>query len=161
AAFGVEAAEINQISARLLDLRDQRRIIFFAGVDAFVEHFLNAGFVDRLLRFVGEALAVGRLVIDDGDLLALEVLGDIPAGNQALLIVASAGAEDVPHVAFGDGRIGGRRRDLQNAVFLVDLGRRDGDAGIIVADDEFDAVGGELVGDRDALLRIGDIIAEF
>ena len=30
-----------------------------------------------------------------------------------------------------------------------------------MADDEFDAVAGELVGDRDALLGIGNVVAEF
>ena len=34
------------------------------------------------------------------------------------------------------------------------------DAGIEMADDEFHAVGGELVGDRDAFLRIGAVVAD-
>src|SRR6185369_4030965 len=76
-----------------------------------------------------------------------------------LLVVTTAGAEDVPHVALGDLRIGGGGRDLQHAVFLVDLGRRHGHAGVEVTDHELHAFAGELVGDRDAFLRIGAIIA--
>src|SRR4029077_21212570 len=140
AAFGIEPAEINQIGARLFDLGDQRRVILLAGIDAFVEHLFHAAGLYRLQSLVGEALAVGGLVVDEGDLLAFEVGEDIAAGDLALLIVAAAGAENVPHAALGDGRIGRGRRDLEDAVFLVDFGGRDGDAGIVVADDEFDAV---------------------
>ena len=53
------------------------------------------------------------------------------------------------------------RRDLEDAVLLVDLGGRHGDAGIEVADDELHAVADELVGDRHALLRIGHVVAEL
>ena len=47
----------------------------------------------------------------------------------------------------------------KDAVFLINFRRRDRDAGIVVADDEFDAVGGKLVRDRHALLRIGNVVA--
>src|SRR5262249_53156887 len=80
--------------------------------------------------------------------------------DRALLVVAPTGAEDVPHVAFGDLGIGGRRRDHEHAVLLVDLGGRNGHAGIEVADDEFDAIADELVGDRDAFFRIGAVVAD-
>ena len=92
--------------------------------------------------------------------LPLKCLSDVGAGDRALLVVAAADAEDVPHAALGDLRIGRGRRDLEDAVLLVDLGGRHGDAGIEVADDELDAVAGELVGDRDALLGIGDVVAD-
>ena len=98
--------------------------------------------------------------MDDGDLLALEFLEDVVARDRALLVVAAAGAEDVPHVAFGYARIGSRGRDLKDAVLLVDLGGRHGDAGIEMADDEFHAVADELVGDRDAFLGIGAVVAD-
>ena len=57
-------------------------------------------------------------------------------------------------------RIGGRGRDLEDAVLLVDLGGRNGDAGIEMADDEFHAVADELVGDRNAFLGIGAVVAD-
>ena len=50
-------------------------------------------------------------------------------------------------------------RDLEDAVLRIDFGGRHGDAGVEVADDELDAVAGELVGDRNALLRIGHVVA--
>ena len=63
--------------------------------------------------------------MDDRDLLAGEMADDVGGGDGALLIVAAADAKDVPHPALGEGRIGRSRRDLQDAVVLVDLGRRD------------------------------------
>ena len=68
-------------------LRRRDRI---ANIDALEEHLFDALAIDRLLGFLGEALAVGGLVVDDGDLLALEVLEDVLAGDLALLIVAPA-----------------------------------------------------------------------
>ena len=47
----------------------------------------------------------------------------------------------------------------QHAVVGVDFGGRDRHAGVEVADDEFDAVADELVGDRNALLGIGNVVA--
>src|SRR5215204_6264734 len=158
--LGVQPAEIDDVDVRLLQLRDEGRVVLLAGVDALVHDLLQALLVHRLLGLVGEALAVGGLVVDDGDLLALEALGEIAAGDLALLVVAAAGAEGVPLSALGQARVrrGGRR--LDDAGFLVDLGGRDRDAGVEVADDPLDAFGGELVRDRDALLRIGHVVAD-
>ena len=89
------------------------------------------------------------------------MLEDVIAGDAALLIVAAADAEDVPHAALGDRRIGRSRRDLEDAVLLINLRRRDGDAGIVVANDEFYTVAGKIVGDGDALLGIRYVVAVF
>ena len=50
-------------------------------------------------------------------------------------------------------------RDEQDVVFRIDVGSGDRHAGVEVADDELDAVADELVRDRHALLRIGDVVA--
>ena len=49
AAFGVQAAPHQIVGAGRLDLRDDRRIVLFADVDAFVEDFLDAAGVHRPL----------------------------------------------------------------------------------------------------------------
>src|SRR5580698_2383376 len=161
AGFGVKAAEVNQIGAGLLDLGNESRIIFLAGVDAFVEHRIHAAGLDRLEGLISKTLTVGGLVVDESDLLALEMREDVGAGDFALLIVAAAGAEDVPQAALGDSRVGRRGCDLDDAVFLINFRCWNRHAGIVVADDELHAVAGKFVGDRDALLGIGNIIAVF
>jgi hypothetical protein len=85
---------------------------------------------------------------------------DIRTGNCALLVVTAAGTERVPQAALGELGVGGSRGDLQDAVFSVDFRSRDRNAGVEVADHELDAVSNELVGNRNALLRIGDVVAE-
>ena len=146
-AFSVQAAPVDDFRAGCLDLRDNRRKVLLAEVDAVIQHFLDAGLVHGLLRLVGEALAVGGLVMHDSDLLALQRGGDIGGGDSALLVVTAAGAELVPVAgAVGQLRVGCRRGDRQRAVFLVDIGGRDRHARIEVPDDVLDAVRHKLVG---------------
>ena len=73
ARLGVVAAEIDDIDVGLLELGDERRIVLLAGGDRLVHLLLLAGRVERLLGLVGEALAVSRLVVDEGDLLVGEM----------------------------------------------------------------------------------------
>ena len=99
--------------------------------------------------------------MDDGDLLVLQFAQREFGPELALLVVAAAGAESVPQAAIGDFRIGRRRRDEQDAVVGIDFGGGDGHAGVEVADHEFDAVADEFIGDRNALLGIGNVVALF
>src|ERR1700721_1399166 len=105
----MQAAPHQIFGAGGLDLGDDRRIILLAGVDAFVEHFLLAAGVHEAPGGVGETLAVGGLVMYDRDLgvLVLGAEGEI-GPELALLVVAAAGAENVPQLAISDLRIGGR-----------------------------------------------------
>jgi hypothetical protein len=96
-------------------LGDQRGEILFTNVHAFIKRFLGAQFVELLLGFVGKALTVRGLVVNDGDLRILEMVEDILTGNDALLVVTAAGAERVPQLALGIDRIGRGRRDFENA----------------------------------------------
>ena len=158
AALGVQAAPHQIVGARLLDLGDDRRIVFFSGVDAFVEDLVDAELVHVVARRVREALAVGRLVVDDGDLFALQFVSRELGPDEALLVVAPAGPEGVPEAAIGHFRVGRRRRDEQDAVFRIDVGGGNGHARIEMADDELDAVADELVGDRNALFGIRNVV---
>jgi hypothetical protein len=103
--FRVQAAPIDEVGAGLLDFGNQRREILLAGVNAFVQNFFHAGFVDCLLHFVGQAFAVSGLVMHDGNFFAFEVLGDVLPCDLSLLIVAAADTKDVPHLAFRHRRI--------------------------------------------------------
>src|SRR5215469_3251603 len=99
--------------------------------------------------------------MDEGDLLTLEMVEDVATRDLALLVIASASAEDVPHIALGDFWISRGRRDLENAILLINFRSRNSDAGIVVADDKLHAVGNEIVGNGNALFRIGDVVAEL
>ena len=97
----------------------------------------------------------------NGDVLALVGLGDVVAGDGALLVVAAADPERVPELAFCEGRIGRGRRDLQHATFGVSLRGRDRGRRAVVPDDERHLGAGELLADRARLLRIAGVVAYF
>src|SRR5262249_41039609 len=103
----------------------QRIEVLVAFRVGLVHLLLHTGLVQRLLHLVGETFAVGRLVVEDRDVLAAVVLGDVIAGNRTLLIVAAADAERVPQAAVRERGIGRGGRDLQHAAIGVSLGSRD------------------------------------
>ncbi|MCY1295415.1 hypothetical protein D9M70_447560 [compost metagenome] len=156
----MQTAPVDDRNAGFLHLGDQCGEVLVADIDTFIEGFGEAGFVHRLLGFIGKALTIGGLVVNDGDLRVLEVGGKVGTGYCALLVVTAAGAERVPHTALGELRVGRRRRDLQDAVFGIDFRCRDRHTGVEVTNDELHTVSDELVGDRDALLRVRNVVAE-
>ena len=125
-----------------------------------VHRLLHAALVELPLDLVGEALAERRLVVDDRDPLRVLVVDDVARGEHALDVVAAAGAEDVPQALLGELRAVGRGRDLEHARLAVDLRGRDRAAGAVVAVDEHDALGGELVGDGHRLLRVAGVVGD-
>src|SRR6266436_2828809 len=161
AASVVQAAPVDEVRICRLDLGGESGEVLVVLVHALEHDLLETLCVDGLACLLGKALAVGGLVMDDGDALAFEFRRNERAGHDALLVVASAHPENVPHAgAIGDLGIGGGRRNHQHAVLKVDVGSRDGDAGVEVADDEFHAIGGELVCDRHAFLGVGAVIPD-
>jgi hypothetical protein len=98
------------------------------------------------------ALNVGGLVVDDVDRLDLQGVRELRA-HRTLHVVTAAHAIDVGVAAIGDLLVGVGGRDHRQVRFLVDLGRRDGDTGVQVADDHHDV----LVGDDVLRVRHADI----
>ena len=119
------AADIDQIDLFEFQARDDGVKILVALVVGLEHFFGEAHLVERLLGFVREALAVGGLVVENRDVLALVILRDVLGGDQALLVVAAADPRHIPELAFGEQRIGGRRRDLQHVAVGIGLRRRD------------------------------------
>jgi hypothetical protein len=103
----------------------------------------------------------GPVIDQDRDVLALVVLGEIRAGDRALLVVAAANAERVPQAALGEGRIGRGRRDLQDVAFRICFRRRDRGGRAIVAGHERHFFAGEFFADRARLLGIASVVADF
>src|SRR6266850_3119269 len=119
------AADKDQIDFVALQPRYDRVEVLVALVVGLVHLLGDAGLVERLLGFVGEAFAVGGLVVEDGDVLALVVLDDVVGGNQALLVVAAADARHVPKLALGEQRVGRGRRNLQHVAVGIGFRCRD------------------------------------
>ena len=155
------AADENEVDVVALHARDDRGEVLVALVVGLEHLFGKAGLVERLLGFVGEALAVGGLVVEDGDVLALVVLHDVFGGDQALLIVTAADARDVPQLALGEQRIGRGWRDFQDIAVGIGFRRRDRGRRTIVAGNEGDFRAGELFRHRTRLLWIAGIVADF
>src|SRR6185503_5519119 len=107
---------------------DQGGEVLIALIDRLVHDLLDAELVRGLLGLVGETFAVGGLVVDDRDILALVVIREILAGDRALRVVASADAEDVVPAflrgVVGQGRVGRGRGHLQHPRLVIDRGSR-------------------------------------
>ncbi len=155
------AADIDQIDLFELQARHDGIKILVALVVGLVQLFGDAGLVERLLGLVGETLAVGGLVVEDGDVLALVVLDDVLGGDQALLIVAAADARHVPELALGVERVGGGRRNLQHVAVGIGFRRRDRRRRAIMAGDERDLRAGDLFSHRTRLLGIAGVVLDI
>ena len=154
------AAEIDELRAGVLQLGDDRAIILLARIDALEQDLGHAGGVQLVLHHGGQAFAVSRLVVQDGDLLALVFLGDPGRDELALRVVARVKAHDRRMALFGQHRIRRRGAHHQDVVVGVDVGRRDRRARAGVAVDELDLLADDEIGDGDRLLRIAGVVLD-
>src|SRR6185295_17614094 len=153
------------VDARALQLGDQSGEVLLLLRIGVAHRRLQTGRFHVLLGLIGEALTIGGLVIEDGDLLAGVGLCQPWARERALLVVATASAEDGLYAfrsrALGEGRIGRGRGHLQDALFHIDFRRRDRRAGAEVARDEYDALLHQIIRHLHGLLRIALIVTDF
>jgi len=147
-ALVVDPAEIDEVGILGLDRGDDRVEVRLL-LRALEADDLHALLLEVVLERLRDALAVGRLVVQHVGRLDFQGAGGELGAHRALHVVAPADAIDVGIPAVGDLLVGVRRRDHRERVFLVDLRRGDGDAGVQVADDDHDV----LVGDD--VLRVG------
>src|ERR1700676_5556714 len=152
------AAHVDQIDVLAFQARNDRGEVLVALVIGLEHLFGEAGLVERLLGLIGEAFAVGGLVVEDGDVLALIVLRDVLGGDQSLLIVAAADTRHVPQLALGEQRIGRGRRNLQHVAVGIGFRRRDRRRRAIMACDERDLGAADLFRDRARLLGIAGVV---
>src|SRR5690606_6929317 len=100
---------------------NQRGIVLLAGGIGLVEGRLAAACLVHAHRGVGETLAIGGLVVEEGDLLAVVIVEQELAGDVALLVVTAADAVDARAGALlGEVRIGRSGRDLDDALVGID-----------------------------------------
>ena len=158
AGHGVHAAEEHDVGLGGLELGDDGREIGGLVVGELVAHEVAAGGLDALFELVGHALAIGCAVVDHRDVLALEFLHGIAAQRAAQVHVVSHHAEGGLEALAGELGVGRRGRDLRDAGVAVDLGGRDGGAGVQVADHAVDLGVDELLRGGSALLRVGAVV---
>src|SRR3546814_11980747 len=98
-------------------------------------------------------------VVDDGDVLRLDVVGNEVAGGRALQAVEADGTENQLVTAGGDVRAGGSRGDHQDDFVLIDVGRRMRGAGAEVDDNALPFVLYALVCPcRTEAPRVGNVV---
>jgi hypothetical protein len=143
-----------------LYLLDDIQIMSETRCDGFEDHLAHAAQIQRFLDFGGQALAVGLTVVQDRDVLAAPVIRQVFTSHGTLQIVPAAEAEYVLEPLLSQQRVGRIGRDHQNAGPGVDLGCRDRGAGTLIADDDVDALGDQLVGGGHRLLARA-IVVDF
>ena len=159
AHLGVVAAVVDEVHALAAQLGDDGGVVGITRIDALEEHGLEAGLFQRDAHGVGNALTVGLLVVQDGDLLGLGHVQDVLGSGRALLVVTAGDAEDVFVVlAVGERGRGGRRGDHQHAFFIVDGGRGNGGARADVTHHEVDVLVDGAVCGNGALLGFAGVV---
>jgi hypothetical protein len=160
--LGLVAAVVDHIDVFVFHLADERREIFVTLPHRLVHRLFEAGRVHRLHRLVGDAFAVGGLVVNNRDPLSFVVIGEILAGEGALSVVTAAGPEDVVpallHGIVGQGRARRGRRHLQHPRLVVNLGRRNRRGRAKVPGDKHDALSSDVVRRRYGPLRVASVV---
>ena len=155
--FGVIAGEEDEVGIGGLQLGEDGGVVALARGQGVVEHHRHARVLEALLRFFGEALGVGGVVVQDGDLL--EALGgnDL-AGHAALFVIAGAGAEEKGKALFRQAHAGGPRGDLHDFGFVDDVLGSLGHGGTVRPDDRHHPGGGQLLGGEGGRARITRVV---
>ncbi|MNS38269.1 hypothetical protein D3C72_705140 [compost metagenome] len=157
--FRVQTTEVDDVSAGAADLGHDGAEVFLATGQAFIQHRRYAALDQLSLGGIRQALAVGVLVVQHDNFLALEHVDDVVAGHDALLVVTPAHTEHGAQATLGHSRVGGAWSDGDDARFVVDLGGRDGRRGAEVTDHAGDFLVGQVLGDRHSLFRFAGVIA--
>ncbi|QTK80831.1 hypothetical protein AT6N2_C3366 [Agrobacterium tumefaciens] len=159
--FRVVTAKIDDIDIFRLQTSRQCAEILFTGCQGIIENLGDTAGIQRCFKGIRQTLAIGALVMNDRDLLVLEIGENVFRCNLGLLVVTTAGAEDIRQAAVGQARRSCRRRHHQHTVFGKDVRRRNGDARCYRTNDEMDPFGNQLVGCGNALLRLAAIIGKL
>lgn len=142
-----------------LKLGEDGGVVALARGQRVVEDHRNARGLEALLRFLGQPLGIGGVVVQDGDLL--EALGrDDLARHAALFVVARAGAEEEGQPLFRQAHAGGARSDLDDLGLVDDVLRGFGHGRAIGADHGHDPGGGQLLGGKGGRARIARVVLD-
>jgi hypothetical protein len=139
--------------------RDERREVRLLGAVGLEDLLALGGHVEGAPGRLGERRAIGRAVMDDGDLRVPIFFGEEGAGERPLAIVAAGEAEDAGAGTairvFSVARAG---RDLDDAGLVIDGRGEDRSAGAEMPDHQLDLAADHLVGDRLAELAVAAVV---
>jgi hypothetical protein len=110
-----QAGVIQNLYVERLQFLDDAGKVDLAELDALQQDLGDALLVQPSSRFVREALPVHPAVVNDGDPLPAEALGQESARDLALAVVAAAHAKHRRESLLGELRVRGERRDHQDA----------------------------------------------
>src|SRR5690606_2174444 len=130
----VHPAEEDELGALALDRREDGVEVGGLVVGELPPDDRRAGGLGGLAELVGDALAVGGAIVDDGDLLDLQFVHGIAPERAAELAVVGHDTEGGVVALLRVLGIGRRGRDLRDARVVVDTRRRDRGSRVQVAD---------------------------
>ena len=134
AGLRVHAAKEDHVRLGALDRgQDGHEVGGGVGGELALDDF-HALALGGFFHFVSQTLAVSGAVVNDGDFLGFQGVGDEITDGLALLHIVRDHTEGALEALGGVSRVGGGRRDLHDAGVRVHLGSRDGGAGVQVAD---------------------------
>ena len=144
----------------LFDLLDDGGVIDCAGGDPLVEDDGRLfGLLDKLLRKLGQSLAVVPLVVEDGDLLDLQFVdGELHLQTRLGVIGGDGPVEVGILAALRQVRIRRRRGDGDDFCFLVNAEGRLGRPAADMTDDGVHILGNELGRRIGGDFRLADVV---
>ena len=156
--LGVHAAVVDGIRVGGLDGRQDGGKVRGLVIGEFAFDDFGTGSLGGFFEFVSHALAIGRAVVDHGNLLDALLVDHEFGHGLTLLHVIGNHAEDVFVTLRSHLRAGGRRRDLRDAGFGVDLRCGDGRTRGQVAHQADNLVVDKALGNLGSGFRIAGIV---
>ena len=125
--LGMVTTEINQIGVHALELGDHGRIIAVTDVDTLIHDNVHVLFLQGITHLCGHARAVSLLVMQHGNGLGFQNIGNVIGRERTLLVVTPNGAEKVMGLdGVGYQGRGGAGSNGHNAFLLVNVNGRHG-----------------------------------
>ena len=120
------ARVVEHVDFQRLQLRHDRGVVFFTGGDRVNDDRLQAIRVECFCCFSSKTGSIGRLVVENGNILALVLSRNESTSDFALHVVTTDDAEDRRTSALvRELHVGRRRRDHDRAFFSINLRRGD------------------------------------
>ena len=157
ARFRVVAGKENQVGFSRLEFGEDGRVVALSGGKSVVKDHLHAQLVQLSLGFLGQALGVGGIVVQQGHSL-VAALDNGRGGGMSLSVVTRAGAEKKRQALFRQAHAGGARADLHQTRLVQNALTGFGHGRTVGADNRNHAGGGQLLRGQGGGARVARIV---